>query len=549
MRAFSRLVPAIVFAVQSHAAVSLWVESPGTMVLGQRAPTARTSVSLSGVRNEFVCFQLAVRADATMERPLAFDWTDLTTAAGGRIERRHVMLYRAADIEVQHGQLIAPEKDRARARAHGRYPDALVPLLGADGASVANSIVPEKDRTLCFWVDVFIPAGTPAGDYSGRISLREGGGEVAAATVSLRVLDIQIPADSTIPSLYNLRLHKHVQANLDNYVAEVMRHRIQPTNYHYVDYALDPARGWAVVDKLNPQGRGYVNVYYGHREQLAPERAKNLIDGLRRITAHLKQRGLLERSFLHLADEPDAKAIPAMAELARLILKEVPEWRGRIADTLNREGTELDELVTHHIRALKCYGSWYGQGERVWGGREAWEKRRAAGQQLWFYVSNAQGVPYPTFDVHTVNLAFEPRVMAWAWWYEKAYGHLYWDLMFMPQWQLNRKFPPGDGQLLYPGDFSLPGAPSWVVAKDLNGPVVSRRLKMLREGLEEWELLKLAEAKAGRQAVETIVSRVYTCMGKRTWAPDAYDPAKPMWSYDEAAWDDARQKVLEILLR
>jgi len=34
-----------------------------------------------------------------------------------------------------------------------------------------------------------------------------------------------------------------------------------------------------------------------------------------------------------------------------------------------------------------------------------------------------------------------------------------------------------------------------------------------------------------------------------TWAPDAYDPAKPMWSYDEAAWDDARQKVLEILLR
>ena len=481
-----------------------------------------------------------------MREPCRLDWTELE-GSGGQIGRENVVLFRAADIVVDHGQKVSQSSDKARARAYGSYPDALVPLVDREGRNVANRITLEKDRTLSFWIDVFVPAGTPRGDYRGRIALKSGEDEVAAIPVKISVIDLEIPADSTIPSLFNLRLHKHVVDNLDNYVAEVMRHRIQPTNYHYVDYVCDKRFGWAMLDRLNPQGKGYANVYYYHTGALVPEKAGALISGLREITAHLKERKLLDRSFLHLTDEPGPKEIPGMVELARLILKEVPEWRGRLADTLNKEGTELDSLVTHHIRALKCYGSWYGQGERAYGGRAEWDKRRAAGQQLWFYLSNAQGVPYPTFDVHALNLAWEPRVLGWAYWYEKAHGHLYWDLMFQPQLQLHKKFPPGDGQLIYPGDFSLPGAPAWVLVKDLRGPVVSRRLKHQRAGLEDWELLKMAEQKAGRAKVEAIVDRVYTCLGRRTWAPDAYDSAKPMWSYDPAAWDQARQEVIGLL--
>jgi len=89
--------------------------------------------------------------------------------------------------------------------------------------------------------------------------------------------------------------------------------------------------------------------------------------------------------------------------------------------------------------------------------------------------------------------------------------------------------------------------PAWALVKDLHGPVLSRRLKLQREGLEEWELLKLAEKKVGRQKVQTIVDRVYTCLGKRTWPPDAYNPAKPMWSYDEREWDKARQEIIDAL--
>jgi hypothetical protein len=318
-----------------------------------------------------------------------------------------------------------------------------------------------------------------------------------------------------------------------------MAHRLQPTNYHYIDMRPE------TMDRYNPNGRGFVSVMYADTTKPSPERERQVVDNLKKIAAHLKEKKLFERSFLQLKDEPDVNDIPGMIEFAKVILREVPEWKGKLADTLSREeGTELDELVTHHVRPLALYGSW---SWRKMGRREEWDKRRAAGQQLWFYVSNNQGTPWPTFDVNTPNLAFEPRVMAWAWWFEKTYGHLYWDLMFNPAWKLNPRFPPGDGQLIYPGDFSLPGAPSWVLIKDIKGPVISRRMKVFRQGLQEWELLKMAEKKVGYEKVQPIVAPIYTCMGKAGSGRQGYDPANPMWSYDEASWDKARAAVIHLL--
>ncbi len=516
-----------------HAATALWAESPGTMILHDRAAGAASEIALTGARNEVLSAQLGLRADADVAVPLSFEWTELKGPGGKDIARDNIVLFRAADIEVTHGSSDNRAKDAARVRPMGMFPDALVPLIGRDGVNVANSIKPEKDQTIAFWVDVRIPAGTPAGQYTGSITLKSAGPAISVP-VKLTVVDVDIPADSTIPSMYNLRDYPHVIANVDNYVAEAMAHRLQPTSYHYFDQKQE------YLDKYNPDGKGYVSILIWDEKKPSPERAKQIIDTLKRITAHLKERGLFERSFLQLKDEPDLNELPGMLEVAQLILGELPEWKGKIADTLSiKEGTELDSVVTYHVRPLALYGSW---SWRKMDGREEWDKRRAAGQQLMFYVSNNQGTPYPTFDINTPSVAFEPRVLAWAWWYEKAYGHLYWDLMFTPEWKLHAKFPPGDGELLYPGDFSLPGAPKWVLVKDLKGPVISRRMKMFRQGIQEWELLKMAQKKFDYEKVAAIVSPIYTCMGTKD-----YNSEKPMWSYDEASWDKARTQVLQLL--
>ena len=537
----------MVVAAQAWAETALWVESAGVMIFTNRPAGALKQIERTGVRNEYVTAQLGLRTDSAVETPLSFDWTALAGVGGKAIARDSIAIYRGADILVDHGQKIDEVKDKPRARTYGAFPDALVPLTTRDGVNVANAVSLAKDRTLSFWVDILIPSGTPAGDYAGKITLRSGASDVAAIPVKVRVLNLDIPADSTIPSLFNLRVHPHVVANIDNYVAEVLRHRVQPTNYHYVDLVKDRRFGLAFLDRFNPGGKGYVNVYCSQTKALAGDEAKAFIENLKSITAHLKEKGLFEGSYIYMKDEPDANEIVGMIDVAALILDQAPEWKGKLLCTLNHEGTKLDQLLTHHVRALKVYGAWSMQVNPP-GGREEWDKRRSDGQQIWFYVSNAQGWPFPTFDVNTVNLAWEPRVLGWAFWYEKAYGHLYWDLMFKPEYPLGKKFPPGDGELIYPGDFTLPGAPDFVLVKDLKGPVVSRRLKWQREGLEEWELLKMAEKKAGRAPVQAIVDKVYTCMGQRTWAPGAYNPAKPMWSYDEQAWDKAREQVIELLV-
>lgn len=523
----------VMIVMPVEAATALWVESPGTMILHDRVAGAGKEITLTGARNEVLSAQLALRADADGAAPLSFEWTELSGPGGQQIAKENVSLFRAADVEVTHGSNDNRAKDAARARPLGMFPDALVPLIGRDGVNVANSIKVEKDQTLAFWVDVRIPVGTAAGRYSGSITLKDGGAGLRVP-VKVTVVDVEIPADSTIPSMYNLRDYPHVIANVDNYVAEAMAHRLQPTSYHYMDQKQE------YLDHYNPNGKGYVSILIWDDKKPTPERAKQIIDTLKPITAHLKERGLFERSFLQLKDEPDLNELPGMLEVAKLVLGEMPEWKGKIADTLSiKEHTELDSVITYHVRPLALYGSW---SWRKMDGREEWDKRRAEGQQLMFYVSNNQGTPYPTFDINAPRVSFEPRVLAWAWWYEKAYGHLYWDLMFTPEWKLHAKFPPGDGQLIYPGDFTLAGAPKWVLVKDLKGPVISRRMKIFRQGIQEWELLKMAEKKFGYEKVAAIVSPIYTCMGTKDYNPD-----KPMWSYDEASWDNARTQVLELL--
>ena len=43
----------------------------------------------------------------------------------------------------------------------------------------------------------------------------------------------------------------------------------------------------------------------------------------------------------------------------------------------------------------------------------------------------------------------------------KGRGHLCWDLVFRLEWQFDKRFRPGDGPLIYPGDLTLPSAPAW----------------------------------------------------------------------------------------
>ncbi len=186
------------------AAPSLWVETTGTMILSNRMEGAKKEIELSGAKNECVSIQLALRSSQEAVKPWAFEWTSLKRTGGIEIAKSNVELFRAWDIDVNHGSKENRSKDPIRARPLGLFPDALIPLYTADGVNIANAIQPAKDCTASFWVDITIPAGIQPGLYSGSITLKTDDAPLVIP-VKLTVANVEIPAETTIPSMYNLR--------------------------------------------------------------------------------------------------------------------------------------------------------------------------------------------------------------------------------------------------------------------------------------------------------------------------------------------------------
>jgi uncharacterized protein (TIGR03382 family) len=81
----------------------------------------------------------------------------------------------------------------------------------------------------------------------------------------------------------------------------------------------------------------------------------------------------------------------------------------------------------------------------------------------------------------------------------------------------------------------------------LDGPVVSYRLKQIRDGLEDWELFRLAEALGAGDYARAQVERAYRQFGTAPREdcddPAAYCPDDPPWTQDEQVLLDARWQV------
>ena len=145
------------------------------MILHDHPAGTTKEISLTGARNEYLSAQLGLRSTEDVVNPYSFEWTELKGPGGKEIPKSSIMIFRAADIDVNHGSNENKVKDPLRSRPLGMFPDALVPLYMKDGTNVANSIKFDKDQTQAFWVDVFIPAGTTAGQYTGSITLKAAG--------------------------------------------------------------------------------------------------------------------------------------------------------------------------------------------------------------------------------------------------------------------------------------------------------------------------------------------------------------------------------------
>lgn len=228
---------------------------------------------------------------------------------------------------------------------------------------------------------------------------------------------------------------------------------------------------------------------------------------------HLDEKGWLQDYRQHLADEPLACNAESYKKLSSYVREYAPGFRIIDACQCKEIAGAIDiwvPLTSEYEQDLKFF-----QG------------RQRKGDEGWFYTCLVPKGKYMNrfLDQHLLGT----RLLHWANFKYGATGYLHWgfnhwsaDPFGDPEadWGGGSFLPPGDSNIAYPGKHGL---------------ISSIRMEALRDGLEDYELLKIVAAKDPKKA-KSICDSVIKTMTDYTVDPGVFRRARLRLL--EAAGDD-----------
>ncbi|MBP9027345.1 MAG: hypothetical protein KBH81_14520, partial [Phycisphaerae bacterium] len=156
---------------------------------------ARQEIRLIAAINETVGFQLALRSAQPMTIPLKIEISNLTGPRGNISGQTHAKFYRVGEVRVERFGSWYPEHT-GRPAVPTDFSDKLIPweAPGADVVALDNT------RNTLVWVDLSVPPTTDAGEYVGKLLLRNTTNNVVLATYNmrLRVMPVALPSEPNL---------------------------------------------------------------------------------------------------------------------------------------------------------------------------------------------------------------------------------------------------------------------------------------------------------------------------------------------------------------
>lgn len=532
--------------------VSCWLESgatklfkPDDLVPGEGA------IAVHAMRGETESVQLVIRNE-TQEGVVE----DVTVTSSPMFPTGHDSMISADHVQLFLEHFIHIEKPspcdsffstncggyEIYQRTPGDYPDPLIPFFDPydpeHPAVAATFSVPQADFAVV-WVDLEIPREATPGVYLVTLEVLVNGTRQTAAVVNLRVWDIEVPVDPSMATSfgmgesklweyhggtqptpadqeriwanYDRTLHAHRMA-LRGYGPEITFQfdelgQLIPPDFSAWDEAVRPH-----VDGTFYEDDGRVNRFNlgmfrpgGSMMGLTEEQ---FIQAARAMIEHLDDEGFLPHIYLYSLDEPFLPdnmmdgSVDKIRTTVELLNQANLGWLAHVMVT-SPWLEDLDDVVGIWVNQVPLYGDVYFP-EGCWAGKDKYDELREQGKELWFYACNGSYPGILGYDLDS-KIGYEPRLLSWGSWFEGATGWLYWRTNYwldpdpwavVGNWEgFGEQFTRnGDGILLYPGDHDGnkvgQGSPEGV---DIDGPVVSFRMKQVRDGLEDWELFIIAE--------------------------------------------------------
>ena len=511
---------------------------PNVWVTGSMAKVRRTDppglehwALLSAARNETESFQVHVRALSDLHA-VTVEASDLRDArSGARIAAgTHLTVSREL---YQH---VAPELRSDANGLSGDVPDALVPTRDHHYGERRNAFPVDvtAGENLSAWIDVHVPKGIPSGWYVGSVAVRAGGATLATLPVRLEVWNVDLPSTSSLPTHFAVNWKGACVQEFGSYeacggaVPSGSRDAgVELFHVLYATFALDRRVSLANVTYAAPRGDdwSHFDATYG---PLLDGTAATRLPGARltRITyagggedaaamsrwvKHFRTRGWLDRLVYYRCDEPghgtctfesardeEDRVHAASPDFRTLLTTDIENLAAHgLLDSVDVAVPVLDRVQPHGKPSLRPrYDAFLSRSPR---------------KQLFWYQSCDQhescangrmGPAQATWPSYMVDASpMRNRVFQWMAFLERIQGELYYAVDYC----FTRECGPagstsrdpfrsvyafgghGDGTLLYPGNTRTIGGRHHV-------PLSSIRLELIREGLEDYELLHMLES-------------------------------------------------------
>lgn len=410
-------------------------------------------VFISAAKGEYEPFQLMIRAEDRDLKEVKISVSELLSDSGRKISQENIKLYLEDYIFVDR-----PVMGGKR----GYHPNALPCYRPFD-------LSPKETQPI--WINAYIPRDAQAGEYKGMITVQPANASSFFLPLNLRVFDFSLPLTPTLKTAFGLgysyvaKAHnlgpqdKEYQKIMDKYYFFLLEHRISPY--------CPP------VPVMSKEAGKYLN-----DPRVTTFRAPFSEDPkeMKRIINYLRERDWLKKAYWYVIDEP------AWGEYS---------WVRRVGDYLNSLEPETKFLVTIGPREslfnaqIDIWCPILGYFDDPQAERRV-EEERAKGKEVWWYTCCSPKYPAMTYFIDDTLTGC--RVLSWMQYIYGVSGLLYWETTYWSgvkdPWEEAMTYPGanGDGCLIYPG--SKVGYP---------GPVSSLRLELIREGLEDYEYLKILE--------------------------------------------------------
>ena len=210
-------------------------------------------------------------------------------------------------------------------------------------------------------------------------------------------------------------------------------------------------------------------------------------------------------AYVYPVDEPRASKMPFVKRYAAFIHKYAPGLKFLLTTDAATQKERLVPGVDIYVYRLHfIFRDW-----------SYIEKIRAARKPYWIYIANTiwqNKAPGYLID----KTLTDPRAEGWFAFRTRATGVLYYSVNhwrgqdpYVSQLDViwsddgHKRYSNGDASLIYPGYY-----PSLGLVVQGAPPVGSLRMEALRDGLEDYEYLKLAASRLGTAKADSYVSRI-----------------------------------------